>query len=151
MKRTNETETRPNNQTTLKIVAFLKRHRLIVCLLAVLFVCTFFVPAECVDYRYSGQEVYQYVRVEYSLYGYCVNVFPMYQASVEEAENLNKLLLFTGMDEVTDTVTERWTYYYGAMETFGIRAKGFRQDTLACRDGVIEKIKAKGYKADALL
>ena len=151
MNKVNETETGTKKNVGQKIKAFVKRHLFLTGVLAALFACTFFLPAESVDYRYSGKEIYQYVRVEYSLYGYCVNVAPMYQTSVEEAANLNKLMLFTGVDEATDTVTKRWTEWFGTGETFTVRVKGFRHNNPTLRDDIIEKIKAKGYKADALL
>lgn len=134
-----------------KTVAWCRRHPVVSIVVGVLFVSTFFVRAESVEIRYAGDQVYEYVRMDYSVYGYCVNVVPMNEVSMDTAKDLKKVLLFSNVDKSVDTVVQRWVYYRGDQEQFTFRVKGYLGDPIQKRSALIEKVKAKGYAADALV
>ena len=134
-----------------KIRVWCRKHPVITVTLCVLFAATFFMRAESVEIRYSGKDVYDYVRVDYSIYGYCVNVVPVNQVSMQTAKDLKRALLFCGVDKSVDVIVDRWTYYHGDQEQFYLRVKGYRCDPIEKRNDLIERIKAKGFMADGIV
>lgn len=128
-----------------------KRHKLVAGVIFCLFLSTFFVRAESMFIRYHGQDVYAYVRVDYSIYGYCVGVKPMKAESVDTAKDLTKILLLSDIDQSVDTIVDKWSYYYGPNMIFTVHMRGYKHNPLNKRDELIDKIKAMGYRADILV
>ena len=81
-----------------KLLCFIGKHWIVFSVIVLLFLSTFFVRAGSVQVRYVGQSTYEYVRLDYSIYGYCVNVRPMQYESKQAAQDLSRQVLFMDMD-----------------------------------------------------
>lgn len=134
-----------------KLLCFIGKHWIVFSVIVLLFLSTFFVRAGSVQVRYVGQSTYEYVRLDYSIYGYCVNVRPMQYESKQAAQDLSRQVLFMDMDNSVKYVVDQWVYYYGDQETFNFKVKGYTYNTNIRRDHLIYMVRDLGYKADAII
>ncbi len=134
-----------------KKTSFLKRHWVFFTVIGLLFLSTFFVRGSSVQMRYSQQDTYEYVRLDYSIYGYCINVRPMQETSKQAARDLSRQVLFMDIDGSVEHIAEQWTYYFGDEATFTFKVKGYMYNTNDRRDELIQTVRELGYKADAII
>ena len=127
-----------------------KKHPVVALCIVGLFVASFFMRAESIEVRYSGESVYEYVRIDYSIYGYCVNVIPVNSVSDETAGDLTRILLFADTKDSIDKVVALWSDYHGPDQQFQFRVRGYFCDAMNKRGKLIEYVKQKGFAADAL-
>lgn len=132
-------------------VSFFKKHWIVTLVIAILLLSTLFVRGRSVQVRCAvGAEVTEYVRIDYSIYGYCIDVVPMEESSVEDARALRKELLFMGMDSSCLRVVEQWNEEYKSAD-FNFKVKGYVYNTNDRRDALIRLMRSKGYSADVIL
>lgn len=144
-------EEKKQNTGQNKFFAFVKKHWILFAVIGLLFLSTFFMRGGSVQVRYVGQETYEYVRLDYSIYGYCINVRPMQKDSKQTARDLSRQVLFMDMDSSVKYVVDKWVYYYGNEETFNFKVKGYTYNTNTRRDELIYMVRDLGYQADAII
>ncbi|MBE6638886.1 MAG: hypothetical protein E7616_05465 [Ruminococcaceae bacterium] len=134
-----------------KAGAFIKKHWVFFTVLAVIFVSSFFIRGRSVQMQYVGADSYEYVRLDYSIYGYCVGVSHLQEKSVQTAKDLSRQVLLMDMDSSIQYIADQWVYYHGDQETFKFKVKGYIYNTNDRRDEIIWLVKDMGYKADAIV
>ncbi len=134
-----------------KICNYIKKHWVVFTVLAVIFLSSFFIRGRSVQIQYVGRDSYEYVRLDYSVYGYCVGVKHMQESSRQCARDLTRQVLLMDTDASIKYVVDQWVGYYGGEETFKFKVKGYVYDTLERRDQLIEMVKGLGYRADAIV
>ena len=134
-----------------KAVAFVRKHWVVFTVLAVIFASSFFIRGRSIQMQYVGQDSYEYVRLDYSIYGYCVGVSHLQEKSVQTAKDLSRQVILMDMDSSVKYVADQWAYYHGDQETFKFKVKGYIYNTNDRRDELIWLVKNMGYKADAII
>ncbi len=134
-----------------RVISFFKKHWIVSIVLAVLLLSTFTVRGRSVYFRYSvGPDVMEYVRVDYSIYGYCINVYPMNVNSSPDSRALTGEMLFMGMDESVQYLVKKWATG-NKDEAFNIKVKGYVYNTNERRDEMIRMVRTMGHTADVIL
>ena len=134
-----------------KARAFVRKHWVFFLIVAAIFVSSFFIRGRSVQMQYVGQNTYEYVRLDYSIYGYCVGVTHLQDVSVQTAKDLRRQVLLMDMDSSVEYVARQWAYYHGEEETFKFKVKGYVYNTNDRRDELIWLVKDMGYQADAII
>lgn len=138
------------NKLIIKLKSFARRHVVLSTVVLLLFASTFFVRGQSVQIQYTDEEVFDYVRIDYSIYGYCIGVKPQNQNAAGSAKRFTRELLFCDMDTSVKKVVNEWVLQYGNEETFKLKLKSFLFNTNKRRDKLIDDIRAMGYKVDAI-
>lgn len=134
-----------------KVLCFIKKHWVFFTIIAILFLSTFFIRGSSVQVRYLGADTYEYVRLDYSVYGYCINVRPMQKESKQSARDLTRQVLFMDMESSLAHVCDTIAHYYGDQESFTLKVKGYMYNTNDRRDELIQYVRSLGYAADAII
>ncbi len=129
-----------------KLMAFVKRHWVFFCVMVLLLIATFIVPCKSVQVRYLSN----HVRVDFSLYGYCVGVRPMNEASNDLARDLNIKMMLSGEENGIRRLVNMWNEDFGSDYAYGFKTRSYLYDTEARRDEYIAMVKAMGYKAEVI-
>ncbi|MBQ6947289.1 MAG: hypothetical protein IJN42_04500 [Clostridia bacterium] len=134
----------------LKKVPLWRRHWVLFTVLVVILVSSLFVRGGSVKVRCTAADgSYEEIRLDYSIYGYLINVRPEIQDSRELAAQLGKEMLFMSMDESVLYLADNWSAENeGAV--FKYKVKGYTYKTTARRDKLIETVKGQGYTAEVL-
>ncbi len=133
-----------------KIIGFLLRHWVFFAVLAVLLISSFFVRGSSVLMRCGSPEQVEEVRMDYSIYGYLINVRPERANSVDFAKQMHSEMLFMGMDRSVTYMAEQWSAeHQGAF--FNFKTKGYTFKSTERRDELIHLLRGLGYTADVFV
>lgn len=134
-----------------KVWSIIRKHWVVFTILAVIFISSFLIRGRSVQMQYCSTDAdLEYVRLDYSIYGYCVGVRQMQESSKKTADDLTRQVLLMDMDSSVEYVIKQWTSKYGDEGTFKFKVKGYVYNTMERRDQLIWLVKDMGYKADAL-